>query len=470
MHMSYIIIFIVYIPYMYVHSQSCAAICIVIITINLLCVLFSCDLISHWPAPDFSTINSAVVSGKDGHLWIGTDDGLYMLNTSVYSNDNRTAISLISDIEGSVISLSWRSGLLGPKGWGLQSNAFLLTNTSYLHPQDVSFNTGSDIYIGDRDSNCFGLLAIGTSDKIYFYDGDMIWFEWVSIWEYGLGGVVDGPPITMTFVPTGVLYIGNNVSLTRLNINYTFDRIGPSEGLPYNQITSLHYSSYTPRYPLPMTPPSDLPHSSLGGTLFVGSQKGWSLFDIIKSEFIGYFYGPRWHPGEEVLGIAAAGFNMSVVLTDKGFASIRPEDWTLEKKALHYQNMLKRHTREPGYLSLSLSLSLSVSLSLSLSLSVSLCLSLSFSVYLFLCLSCVCCVSLCLSVSLCPTSYILSFSSYIYSSSLPSVYIYFLCVVYYITFISLILQVLFQIVHCRILYLHPVIQNQQTMMDYGHHG
>lgn len=310
-----------------------------------------CDLISHWPAPDFSTINSAVVSGKDGHLWIGTDDGLYMLNTSVYANDNRTAISLISDIEGSVISLSWRSGLLGPKGWGLQSNAFLLTNTSYLHPQDVSFNTGSDIYIGDRDSNCFGLLAIGTTDRIYFYDGDMIWFEWVSIWENGLGGVVDGPPITMTFAPTGDLYIGNNVSLTRLNINYTFDRIGPSEGLPYNQITSLHYSNYTPRYPPPMAPPSDLPHSSLGGTLFVGSQKGWSLFDIVKSEFIGYFYGPRWHPGEEVLGIAAAGFNMSVVLTDKGFATVRPEDWTLEKKALHYQNMLKRHTREPGLVS-----------------------------------------------------------------------------------------------------------------------
>ena len=61
-----------------------------------------------------------------------------------------------------------------------------------------------------------------------------------------------GPPVTMTFVPTGELYIGTNISINRLNTDYTFDRIGPMEGLPYNNIISLHYTPYSVNKP-PLT-------------------------------------------------------------------------------------------------------------------------------------------------------------------------------------------------------------------------
>ena len=337
------------------------------------CFSVSCDISYHWSVPDLAPISSAVVSGRDGHVWIGTENGLYRLNTThpsqapasmatgsnnnnnnvFFSDENTTSntqVSLIPGIEGPVLSLAWRGGLLGPKGWGLESSAFLLTNSSHLHPQDVSFSSGADYYSGGSDApDQFGLLAIGTPKRIYFYDGHVTWFEWVSVWEEGIGGVIDGWPTAMTFVPSGELFIGNNVSLSRLNIDYTFDTLSGSEGLPYNQITTLRYSSFSPVYPSPLIQlsASETPPTSKG-TIWIGTKKGWSLFDIMNSKFVGYFLGPRWHPGEFVKGISGVGVETTVVLTDKGLAVVDAEEWTLEMKAEHYQDMLGRHVRDPG--------------------------------------------------------------------------------------------------------------------------
>lgn len=193
----------------------------------------------------------------------------------------------------------------------------------------------------------FGVLVVGTRDKLYFYDGSQWWFEWISVWETGLGGLVDGVSTAMTFGPSGELYIGNNVSLTRVNINYTFDRIGPLEGLPYNHVTSLHVSSYSPSNPPPMGPATP---PSLVGTLWIGTAKGYTLFDIQRSKFLGYFNGPRWLPGGALLSITRSS-SAVVVLTQQGLAVVHPEMWTLAMKARHYQAMLQRHTREPGLVS-----------------------------------------------------------------------------------------------------------------------
>lgn len=336
---------------------------------------FSCDIVSQWSTQELPPISSAVISGSDGYLWVGTSHGLFRFNAtppvpppiqmlnnpklsvvddSAYVDDFNTTVASffqVVEVKGPVISLAWREGLVGPKGWGLRSKAFLFTNYSSLFSQNVTFSSGFDWHTG---SNCvsddFGLLVIGTPSKIYFYDGHMVWFEWVSVWEDGTGGFIDGPPVALTFVPTGELFIGNNVSMSRLNIDYTIDRIGGSEGLPYNQITSLRYSPFVPKSPSPLKPLPLRPHAGpTHGTLWVGTKKGWSLFDIRNANFKGYFYGPRWHPGTSIIGIAVVNCgNRMVLLTDKGLSIITPEDWTLEKKAIRYQEMVARHTRLPG--------------------------------------------------------------------------------------------------------------------------
>ena len=203
-------------------------------------------------------------------------------------------------------------------------------------------------YNGTDDGCGFGLLVIGTNEKLYFYDGKRVWFEWISRWEDGLGGVVDGPPTSLTFVPSGDLYIGNNVSLSRLFVNYTFQRLGPHEGLPYGNVLTLHYLSF-----IILTPP--LLHPLIfsgvkpcGGTLLVGTSKGYSLFDVGSSSFFDYHYGPRWLPGNGVSGVSSLYGDMFVIVSDGGIAVLRGEEWTLERKAGHYQDMLSRHIREPG--------------------------------------------------------------------------------------------------------------------------
>ncbi len=308
-----------------------------------------------------------IVSSSDGHVWIGTDHGLYRLNTTppltakpykgddddegIFINDDNTIVNqfvLMNEIEEPVLSLAWRGGLVGPKGWGLRGNAFLLTNYSDFYRQNVSYSNGGDLYIGKTNMfDNFGLLVIGTESKLYFYNGHNFWFEWVSNWEKGFGGVVDGSPVTLTFVPTGQLFIGNKVSLSRLNNDYTFDRFGGLEGLPYDHILSLHYSSFSPISSTHFKP-SSLDKCSRG-TLWIGTEKGWSLFDINNSKFIGYFYGPRWHSGSSINDITSIDINnMTILLTDKGVTIVTGMEWTLERKAFHYQEILTRHVRDPG--------------------------------------------------------------------------------------------------------------------------
>ena len=275
---------------------------------------------------------------------MSSDESAFLVDDSI---DGSSLLDLVVEVEGPVISLAWRGGLVGPSGWGLDGNAFLFTNASHFYPQNISYSGICDWHTGSGNApDDFGLLVIGTPNKIYFYDGHVFWFEWVSAWEDNVGGVIDGPPLSLTFVPTGELFIGTNASLSRLNIDYTFDRIGDLEGLPYNHIISLRYSPYSPIYPSSLKPQSSL-HPTTQGTLWVGTEKGYSLFDIGGSRFVGYFYGPRWHPGSSILSMSGTG-HTTVLVTDDGMSVIVGEEWTLEKKARHYQEMLNRHVREPG--------------------------------------------------------------------------------------------------------------------------
>ena len=310
---------------------------------------------------EWSQVLSAVVSVSDGQLWLGTDSGLY----SIQRDKSSLVLHNVTSVEGSVTTLAWRTSLFTSGKHGAQRRrSFFLDPLASPSSTQYLAHTGS----GGLHCTCskphresssrkatFGLLVVGTENRIYFFNGDMWWFEWVSIWYSGQGGAIDGTPSSLSFVLTGDLFVGNNVSLTRINTNYTFERLGPLQGLPYNQILSLYHSTYTPLSPPAMvrspsssnsaTPSSS---SSYSGTLWIGTTKGFALLDLTSGQFQHYFYGNRWHPGQKVLGFAGSGGNGTVVLTDGGIAVVYPKLWTLEEKAKHYQDMLDRHTRPPG--------------------------------------------------------------------------------------------------------------------------
>ena len=304
---------------------------------------------------EWSEVFSAVVSVSDGTLWLGTDSGLY----SIVRNDDMLSVNNVTSVEASVTTLAWRTSLFTSGKHGTQRRrAFFLDPLATPSSSEYLAHTGSGGLHSTRSRPhresssrraTFGLLVVGTADRIYFFNGEMWWFEWVSIWYSGQGGAIDGTPSSLSFTLTGDLFIGNNVSLTGVNSNYTFDRLGPLQGLPYNQILSLYHSAYSPLSPPAMVrslPPSKT--TSSGGTLWIGTTRGFALFDVSSRQFQHYFYGNRWHPGERVLGFAGSGGNGTVVLTDRGMAVVYPRLWTLEEKAGHYQTMLDRHTRSPG--------------------------------------------------------------------------------------------------------------------------
>lgn len=260
----------------------------------------------------------------------------------------------MSLVEGNPTRLAWRAGL-STKDKHKKKKAFLLDPQSSRPPSQNLAHSGRggvhstvDIQHRERARSSFGLLVVSTKERVYFYDGAMWWFEWVSIWYKGQGGAFDGPPSALSFALSGELFIGNNVSLTQVNINYTFDRLGPQQGLPYNQICSLYHSSHNPQIPPAVMRSNEVYNAGTDGTLWVGTSKGFALFDVSSSVFRHYFYGRRWHPGESVLGFAGSGGNATVVVTDRGIAVVHPQLWTLEEKAAHYQAMVKRHTRPPG--------------------------------------------------------------------------------------------------------------------------
>lgn len=308
----------------------------------------TCDLLP------FDTVLSSCYSLSDDSLWLGTSQGLF----TVYHDHEEDCLGFnnVSDIIGPVQTLAWRSAVTdNPQSRRPNMRALFFRASVVNSLQGVFASSSGGAMQGTSGfwqqkrygEVQFGLLVVGTAEKVYFFDGKLWWFEWVLSWNTGLEGLLDGVPTAMTFVPSGELYIASNASLTRVNINYTFDRIGGLEGLPYNQLTSLHLSGYCPTNP-PLVGPA--PPTSKFGTLWIGTTKGYTLFDVRSSKFTGYYNGPRWLPGGAVVSVVGSGSHV-VVLTEEGVAVVHPEHWTLSRKAKHYQAMFERHVREPGLVS-----------------------------------------------------------------------------------------------------------------------
>ena len=317
-------------------------------------------------------MSSGAFSLSTNSLWLGTPLGLFEVIIGLNSNLIVQNITVVFD---EVLAVAWRSNIIPNRDFS--SNAPFIFNSESFSSQEKGYISSSvdnylmnvltgkaEWYMRHHQNHRshrniqFGLLVVGTRERLYFFDGAQWWFEWISVWGSGQGGVIDGPPTSIAVTSTGAIYISNNVSVSRINTDYTFDRIGPLQGLPYNQVLSLHFADFAalcPKVVLQVghkSKESDKCNSEDSpslGTIWVGTKKGYSLYDIRTSSFRGYFYGPRWHSGEAVLGITSAGSGDVVVLhTDKGLTVVWPETWTLAKKAEHYQRMLPRHTRPPG--------------------------------------------------------------------------------------------------------------------------
>ena len=335
-------------------------------------LLFRCEVVgSTKESLPFRSISSGAYSLSTNSLWLGTSNGLY---EAIIDSDSDIVVQNVSIVTEEVLAVAWRSNVLQNKDFS--SSAPFIFDSRSSPSQQAGFISSSidnrfiDILSGNSEwflrrhqnyrshkSIPFGLLVVGTKDRLYFYDGSKWWFEWVSVWGSGQGGVIDGPPTSIAVTSTGAIYISNNISVSRINTDYTFDRIGPLQGLPYNKIKSLHFADYAALCPKTMVEvgkDSDMvdgcnsKNSPSAGMLWIGTEKGFSLYDIRTSTFKGYFYGPRWHSGEAIVGVTAAGNDIVVLHTDKGLTVVWPEEWTLHKKAEHYQSMLARHTRPPG--------------------------------------------------------------------------------------------------------------------------
>ena len=317
----------------------------------------------------FNTTSSGAFSLSTNSLWLGTSDGLYEATIDANSN---IVIGNATVVFEEVLAVAWRSNILPSKDYSSSApfifdaksreKRFISSSVdnymmSFFSRNSAWFQQRHENYRGHQDVP-FGLLVVGTMKRLYFYDGSRWWFEWVSVWGSGQGGVIDGPPTSIAVMSTGEIFISNNVSVSRLNTDYTFDRIGPLEGLPYNHVLSLHFNDYAALCPRAIVRVDDHSYdedacssknSPSSGTLWIGTEKGFSLYDVRTLNFRGYFYGPRWHSGESILGVTSTG-NNAVLHTDKGLTVVWPEEWTLKQKADHYQSMLARHTRPPGEL------------------------------------------------------------------------------------------------------------------------
>jgi hypothetical protein len=274
-----------------------------------------CNVVETFKSPTgtFGEIKSVVFVYMNGSIWVGSSLGLWKINLFGRSVEYVTSQP--------VHTMAWRSV---PSQDG----------------QFISCNSGTPLLptttIYKDSNNEFGLLVIGSTYHLTFFDGHQWWQEWVSMWGARLGAVVDGPVSAMTFDLDGRLWIGNNVSLSRLNVDYTFDRIGPLQGLPYGNITAVVF-----------VPGNENDGGVLGHRLYLGTTKGVAVLDIVSNEFA-YYYGPRWHPGDSVSALGWLGNNRTIIATNGGLAALRPEIWTLAVKADHYEDMVDRHTRDPG--------------------------------------------------------------------------------------------------------------------------
>ena len=154
-------------------------------------------------------------------------------------------------------------------------------------------------------------MAALAGDKLWLFDGRNWRWEWT---QFLLGPT----PASLVYGDDGLLLIGSDECVHSMGAN-GLQRIDGDDGLTYNKINQI---SVEPD----------------GLTAWMATAKG-----VIRE--YNYYAGPRWQTGENVFHIDA--FDGGAVFADdQGITIIRLEDWTLQRKAAHFQaQVYPRHDR-----------------------------------------------------------------------------------------------------------------------------
>uniref|UniRef100_A0A6B2KYC0 Uncharacterized protein n=1 Tax=Arcella intermedia TaxID=1963864 RepID=A0A6B2KYC0_9EUKA len=204
-----------------------------------------------------------------------------------------------------------------------------------------------------------GWLSVGTPTFLwrqvsisYPWDGREGAGQGGPVWHYFW--VVDNPPGGLVFT-SSLLWVGTQSSLNFQDPNLELTRIGPNQGLPYTNLTLLaafQGSKY------PEVGQDSLWVGTNGGGVMryrVGSQ---GKYEDFSQNGWRYFSGAGWMPtksyggyGNTVVALDVTlvnGSECALVGTDyPGLSFICFEEWTLKRKAEHYQAIVDqpRHNR-----------------------------------------------------------------------------------------------------------------------------
>ncbi len=199
------------------------------------------------------------------------------------------------------------------------------------------------------------LIVAGNAERVWDLrpDGSVVRWEWVTEPDEEWGGVV-GPVSCLAFgeamapassggdscttaavaseeldASAEMLFVGTRLAeLSTRSAGGAYTRIGRDQGLPVGNVTAL------------------LPSVHRGaGQLWVGTTRGVALWQPSYDPPWRYLGGPRWLVGDSVRSLALVG-SAVVVVTDGGITWLDQEEWTLARKASHYEGLLtSRHDR-----------------------------------------------------------------------------------------------------------------------------
>jgi hypothetical protein len=230
----------------------------------------------------------------------------------------------------------WVGGSVGMARWDQRASAVMV-----LH-ENVTAVSASAVT---------GRVAVGSERKLYIYDYStiqLVRWEWTTDVASGQGGVFDGPIAALSYDLHGSLWVGTATCLNLMYSDGTVSRIAGEQGLPMGNHTAMDASHWRVG--------EGPPQQSAG--LWVGSKMGvmlarrkpaacsdFEVMSVCEDFEWHYLNGPRWLPGYTVRSIAVVDAVTVVVVTDTGIAVLEQQEWTLRRKAEHYETILPRHDR-----------------------------------------------------------------------------------------------------------------------------
>ena len=99
---------------------------------------------------------------------------------------------------------------------------------------------------------------------------------------------------------------------------------------------------------MPYNESSSLALDAVNSALWIGTSHGVARWDMAANTWR-YYYLQRYLPGHSQVSSVAVYGNCTIVATDGGIAILEAQQWTLAKKAEHYEAIQARHNRWGGW-------------------------------------------------------------------------------------------------------------------------